>query len=58
MKCPYAASRCIKSKTIFDYNETGEIKQQNEVIINAVIFTNCFESECGAWKDGRCQYKD
>lgn len=57
MKCPYAVNRHTVSQTNFEYNEDGVQTFQQTVESNTASFLNCLEEECGAWKDGRCQYR-
>lgn len=56
MKCPYAVNRRMVSQTKFEYNEDGTQTFQQTVENNTASFLDCLMEECGAWKDGRCQY--
>lgn len=56
MKCPYAVNRRTVSQTNFEYNEEGVQTFQQTVENNTASFLDCLEMECGAWKDGRCEY--
>ncbi|MGM9669799.1 MAG: hypothetical protein ACI3VZ_08625 [Faecousia sp.] len=56
MKCPYAVSRHTVSQTIFEYDEDGKQTFRQTTERNTAKFVDCLEGNCGAWRDGRCQY--
>lgn len=58
MKCPYAVNRKTVSQTIFEHDEEGVQTFQQTVETNDASFPDCLQQECGAWKDGRCQYHE
>lgn len=56
MKCPYAVDRHRVMQTSIDYDEEGiEIGSQT-IEHNTAAFTDCLQENCGAWRDGHCQY--
>lgn len=57
MKCPYAVTCRMVSRTTFEYDEDGNQTSQQTVENNNAEFVTCLERECGAWRDGRCQYR-
>lgn len=58
MKCPYAVNRKTVSQTMFEHDENGVQIFQQTVEMNNASFPDCLQQECGAWKDGRCQYHE
>lgn len=56
MKCPYAVNRHTVSQTNIEYNEEGVQTFQQTVENNTASFVDCLEENCGAWRDGRCEY--
>lgn len=56
MKCPYAVNRHNVSQTVFQYDESGNYTFQQTIDHNTAEFVDCLEENCGAWRDGRCQY--
>lgn len=57
MKCPYAVDRRTVSQTSFEYDEDGVEVFRQTVEDNTASFLECLREECGAWQDGRCQYR-
>lgn len=57
MKCPYAVNQHMVSQTTFEYDDDGKQTAQQTVENNNAEFVTCLERECGAWRDGRCQYR-
>ena len=57
MKCPYAVNRDIISQSSYEYDEEGRQTVTTEIIHNDANFVNCMKEECGAYKNGRCNYK-
>lgn len=57
MKCPYAITRIvtIHYENHFDENDRNDFSNSTET--NAAIFVNCQKENCGAWQDGKCNYK-
>ena len=59
-KCPYHR---VKSTQVFQRNndlvdeETGIIKSIQDVTIDTYILMDCLEEKCGAYFDGRCNYR-
>ena len=56
MKCPYAVNRNVNQQTIYEYGDNGEMTFQQVIENNTAEFVDCLEENCGAWRDGRCQY--
>ena len=56
MECPYAVNRHNVSQTVFQYDGTGNQTFQQTIGHNTAEFVDCLEENCGAWRDGRCQY--
>ena len=56
MKCPYAVNRHLVQQTIYEYDDDGEMTFQSVIEQNAADFVDCLKDDCGAWRDGRCQY--
>lgn len=56
MKCPYAVNRRTVSQTNFEYDEEGAQTLQQTVENNTASFLDCLEKDCGAWKNGQCEY--
>lgn len=56
MKCPYAVNRHMVQQTIYEYDDDGEMTFQQVIEQNAADFVDCLKDDCGAWRDGRCQY--
>ena len=56
MKCPYAVSRHTVSQTIFEYDDDGKQTFQQTTDHNTAEFVDCLKENCGAWRDGKCQY--
>lgn len=56
MKCPYAVNRNLVQQTIYEYDDGGEMTFQQVIEQNAADFVDCLKDDCGAWRDGRCQY--
>ncbi len=56
MKCPYAVNRHLVQQTIYEYDDDGEMTFQQVIEQNAADFVDCLKDDCGAWRDGRCQY--
>lgn len=59
MKCPYAVDRTIVTQCTIEYDDESD-KQTSwtEVQNQKVQFSDCFHESCGAYRDGRCHYKD
>lgn len=57
MKCPYAVNRKTVSQTTFEYDENGVQIFRQTVDNNTASFVASLEENCGAWKDGCCQYR-
>lgn len=56
MKCPYAVNRvftCINKNT---YNDDGYHIKTETKELNRAVFLECEKENCGAWKDGECNY--
>ena len=58
MKCPYAVHRLVKTTLDYEYDESGNVIKTIDETTNQAIFVNCLKEECGAWRDGRCKYKE
>ncbi len=58
MKCPYAVTRVIRTHMDAEYNEQGCQTEYTEMQMNKAEFVDCAENECGAWKNGKCCYKE
>lgn len=56
MKCPYAVNRNVNQQTIYEYGDNGEMTFQQVIENNTAEFVDCLEENCGAYRDGRCQY--
>lgn len=56
MKCPYAVNRHLVQQTIYEYDDDGEMTFRQVIEQNAADFVDCLKDDCGAWRDGRCQY--
>ena len=56
MKCPYAVNRHRVTQTSIDYDEDGVEIGSQIVERNTAEFVNCLQENCGAWKNGRCEY--
>lgn len=56
MKCQYAVNRHLVQQTIYEYDDDGEMTFQQVIEQNAADFVDCLKDDCGAWRDGRCQY--
>ena len=57
MKCPYAVDRRTVAQTSFEYDEEGVEIFRQTVEDKTASFLDCLREECGAWQDGRCQYR-
>ncbi len=57
MTCPYAVDRKVITQTTFEYDEAGNQIMQQTIEKNQAKFVACPQKACGAWKDGRCQYR-
>lgn len=58
MKCPYVIHRQTVIQTNTEYNQEGQQDNWIEVQNNTAEFAECQKENCGAWRDGRCHYKD
>lgn len=58
MKCPYAVDRRTVAQTTYEHDEDGVLTFQQIVENNTASFVECLREECGAWQDGRCQYRE
>lgn len=56
MKCPYAVNRHVVQQIVMEYGENGEQTLQQTIERNTAEFVDCLEAECGAWKNGHCEY--
>ena len=56
MKCPYAVNRHTVSQTAFTYDESGNQTFQQTIENNTADFLDCLKEQCGAFRNGRCQY--
>ena len=56
MKCPYAVNRNVNQQTIYEYGDNGEMTFQQVIENNTAEVVDCLEGNCGAYRDGRCQY--
>ena len=57
MQCPYAVDRHCVSQTNFEYDESGVEIFRQTVEHNTAAFTECLQEKCGAWQNGRCEYR-
>ena len=57
MKCPYAVHRKIVTKYEYEYDEDGKTTEAKEVSTSQAFLIDCVEDECGAWQNGKCNYK-
>lgn len=57
MKCPYAVDRHCVSQTKFEYDDEGVEIFRQTVEHNTAEFVDCLQHECGAWRNGRCEYR-
>ena len=57
IKCPYTVHRHSQSQVYFEYDSEGRTKLQTEIINNNAEMINCVEKDCGAWENGKCNYK-
>ena len=55
--CPYAINRHMVQQTINEFDADGNHLGQQVIEHNTADFLECKQSHCGAWKDGRCQYR-
>lgn len=59
MKCPYAKDHQISTKCSIEYDEEKTIQTSWEQIeIDIISFGDCLEENCGAFQDGKCNYKN
>ena len=56
MKCSYEVNRNVNQQTIYEHGDDGAITFQQVIERNTAEFVDCLEENCGAWRDGRCQY--
>ena len=57
MKCHYAVDRHCVTQTIFEYNEEGVETFRETVEHNTAEFVDCLQERCGAYQNGRCEYR-
>ncbi len=57
MKCPYnidiKQSNCDK----YIYDDDGKNVQRNHILKEERTFTECLKENCGAYQDGKCNYR-
>lgn len=58
MTCPYAVNRTVSIQTKFEYDDDGRQTFQQSIEAHNAKFLLCVREECGAWRDGRCQYRE
>ena len=56
MICPYIVTRKIVTQWRPEYDEEGRQTFAETVEANEAIPIPCEKENCGAWRDGRCQY--
>lgn len=56
MICPYIVTRKIVTQWVPVYDAEGMQTCSETVEVNEAIPISCAEKNCGAWRDGRCQY--
>lgn len=57
MTCPYAVNRQVVTQTTLEYDEGGNQTMQQTLENSTAQFVLCVQEHCGAWRDGRCQYR-
>ena len=57
MKCPYAVHRITTTTTEHQYDEESKHIRTNEETTNQAVFVDCMKEECGAWQNGKCNYR-
>lgn len=56
--CTNAVNRIEKTITQFTYDEENIHIQTNSITKNKAAFIDCLKAQCGAYKNGSCQYKE
>lgn len=57
MVCPYAVDRNIVIQINREYDEEGTEIKFIQAEKNSAKFLKCQQADCGAWYNGRCQYR-
>lgn len=56
MKCPYACNITVITQNINEYEDSNvKFLEQKQIIKRQYI--ECKKEKCGAWCDGKCNYK-
>lgn len=53
---PVCCKQACRQQTIYEYGDNGEMTFQQVIENNTAEFVDCLKDDCGAWRDGRCQY--
>lgn len=56
MKCPYTVDRHLVQQTTYEYDDNGNITMNQVIEHNTAEFVERQKEQCGAWKNGECQY--
>jgi hypothetical protein len=57
MICPYLVNTKKVIKITKKYNDDGQVAEHKETEDISTQGAECIKTECGAWYNGRCQYK-
>jgi hypothetical protein len=57
MKCPYENDIEQVNQTSYDYNESGQNTFYEHKLFEHRTFVDCLKENCGAWQDGKCNYR-
>lgn len=58
MKCPYIKQNVTITTAFTLKYEDGNCEAWNKIDNTSVELMNCLKDECGAWRNGRCNFRE
>lgn len=56
MKCPYTVNIEQVVQYYFERDDSGNVVNEEQKLIEQKIYVLCLKEECGAFYNGRCHY--